>query len=382
LVLSATPFYAESGGQVGDTGALVFPNETVAIVDTKKEDGMIIHFTQALPENVSAPAIAKVDADKRAATTVHHSATHLLHAALRQVLGTHVAQKGSLVNEEHLRFDFSHFAKVSDDEIKQIETIVNRKIRENVPVVIKTMSKDEAVAMGAMALFGEKYGNVVRVVIMDAAYSIELCGGTHVGYTGQLGYFKITSEAAVAAGVRRVEAVSGKAAEDFINEKLELINSISAQLKNAKDPVKAIEKLQEERSQLEKHVESLEARQLVGVRNELLTKDEIINQISFIGQMVTVSTADALKKLCTDLKSHLNDHVIVLCANIDGKAFVAVGVDDKVNAARGLDAGKIIKEHVAPLIKGGGGGQKSLATAGGQDVAGLTAVIEKVRGLL
>ncbi len=382
LVLSATPFYAESGGQVGDTGSLVFPNETVAIVDTKKEDGMIIHFTQTLPENVSAPAVAKVDAEKRAATTVHHSATHLLHAALRQVLGTHVAQKGSLVNEEHLRFDFSHFAKVSDEEIKQIETIVNRKIRENVPVVIKTMSKDDAVAMGAMALFGEKYGTMVRVVIMDAAYSIELCGGTHVGNTGELGYFKITSEAAVAAGVRRVEAVSGKAAEDFINEKLELINNISAQLKNAKDPVKAIEKLQEERSQLEKHVENLEARQLVGVRNELLTKDEIINQISFIGQMVTVSTADALKKLCTDLKSHLNDHVIVLCANIDGKAFVAVGVDDKVNAARGLDAGKIIKEHVAPLIKGGGGGQKSLATAGGQDVAGLAAVIEKVRGLL
>ena len=382
LVLSATPFYAESGGQVGDTGTLVFPNETVAIVDTKKEDGMIIHFTQTLPENVSAPAVAKVDPEKRAATTVHHSATHLLHAALRQVLGTHVAQKGSLVNEEHLRFDFSHFAKVSDEEIKQIETIVNRKIRENVPVVIKTMSKDDAVAMGAMALFGEKYGTMVRVVIMDAAYSIELCGGTHVGYTGELGYFKITSEAAVAAGVRRVEAVSGRAAEDFINEKLELINNISAQLKNAKDPVKAIEKLQEERSQLEKHVENLEARQLVGVRNELLTKDEIINQISFIGQIVTVSTADALKKLCTDLKSHLNDHVIVLCANIDGKAFVAVGVDDKVNAARGLDAGKIIKEHVAPLIKGGGGGQKSLATAGGQDVAGLAAVIEKVRGLL
>jgi alanyl-tRNA synthetase len=382
LVLSATPFYAESGGQVGDTGALVFPNETVAIVDTKKEDGMIIHFTQTLPENVSAPAIAKVDADRRAATTVHHSATHLLHAALRQVLGTHVAQKGSLVNEENLRFDFSHFAKVSDEEIKQIEIIVNRKIRENVPVVIKTMSKDDAVAMGAMALFGEKYGTMVRVVVMDAAYSIELCGGTHVGYTGELGYFKITSEAAVAAGVRRVEAVGGKAAEDFINEKLELINNISAQLKNAKDPVKAIEKLQEERSQLEKHVENLEARQLVGVRNELLTKDEIINQISFIGQMVNVSTADALKKLCTDLKSHLNDHVIVLCANIDGKAFVAVGVDDKVNAACGLDAGKIIKEHVAPLIKGGGGGQKSLATAGGQDVAGLAAVIEKVRGLL
>jgi alanyl-tRNA synthetase len=382
LVLDVTPFYAESGGQVGDTGELVFPNESVQVVDTKKEDGMIIHFTEVLPENINAPVHAKVDVPKRASTEVHHSATHLLHAALRQVLGTHVAQKGSLVNEEHLRFDFSHFAKVTDEEIRQIEAIVNEKIRENVPVVIKSMSKDEAVAMGAMALFGEKYGTTVRVVIMDPEYSIELCGGTHVGSTGQLGFFKVISEAAVAAGVRRMEAVSGKAAQDFIYEQLQLIADIGAQLKNAKDPVKAIAKLQEEKGQLEKHVESLEARQLVGIRNELLTKDEIINQVSFIGQMVNVSSADALKKLCTDLKSHLNDHVIVLCANIDGKAFVAVGVDEKVNAARGLDAGKIIKEHVAPLVKGGGGGQKTLATAGGQDVGGLQAVIEKVRGLV
>ncbi len=382
LVLDHTPFYAESGGQVGDTGELLFPNETVQVMDTRREDGMIIHFTATLPENVTAPLTARIHTQRRAATTIHHSATHLLHAALRQVLGTHVAQKGSLVNEEHLRFDFSHFAKVTDEELQQIETIVNNKIRENVPVVIKEMSKDEAVAMGAMALFGEKYGNVVRVVIMDPAYSIELCGGTHVGATGQLGYFKIKSEAAVAAGVRRVEAISGQAAEAYINGKLQMIADINAQLRNPKDPVKAIEKLQEEKSQLEKHIEALEARQLVGIRNELLTKDEIINQISFIGQKVTVSSADALKKLCMDLKAHLNDHVIVLCANIDGKAFVAVGVDDKVHAARGLDAGKIIKEQVAPLIKGGGGGQKSLATAGGQDVSGLASVIDKVRGLL
>ncbi len=382
LVLDTTPFYAESGGQVGDTGEFIFPNESIQIVDTKKEDGLTIHFAEVLPENISAPVHAKVDRVKRVSTAVHHSATHLLHAALRDVLGTHVAQKGSLVNEEHLRFDFSHFAKVSDEEIARIETIVNEKIRENIPVVIKEMAKDEAVALGAMALFGEKYGNIVRVVIMDPAYSIELCGGTHVGATGQLGFFKITSEAAVAAGVRRMEAVSGKAAEHFINEQLQLIASISAQLKNAKDPLKAIEKLQEERSQLEKHVENMESRMLVGVRNELLTKDEIINQVTFVGQMVSVSSADALKRLCTDLKSHLNDHVIVLCANIDGKPFVAVGVDEKVTAAKGLDAGKIIKEHVAPLIKGGGGGQKSLATAGGQDVSGLQAVIEKVRGLL
>jgi alanyl-tRNA synthetase len=382
LVLDTTPFYAESGGQVGDTGELIFPNEIVKIVDTKKEDGLTIHFAEVLPENVYAPVHAKVNAVKRIHTAVHHSATHLLHAALRQVLGTHVAQKGSLVNEEHLRFDFSHFAKVTDEEISSIEAIVNEKIRENVPVIIKTMLKDEATALGAMALFNEKYGNEVRVVIMDADYSIELCGGTHVGATGQLGYFKITSEGAVAAGVRRMEAVSGKAAEDFINDQLQLIASISAQLKNAKDPLKAIEKLQEERSQLEKHVENLEARQLVGIRNELLTKDEIINEISFIGQIVTVSNADALKKLCLDLKSHLHDHVIVLCANIDGKPFVAVGVDEKVNAARGHDAGKIIKEYVASLIKGGGGGQKTMATAGGQDVGGLQAVIDKVKSLL
>lgn len=382
IVLDTTPFYAESGGQVGDTGTLVFPNEIIHIVDTKKENDLIIHFAEELPANPGMEAIAKVDAVKRATVTVHHSATHLLHAALRTVLGTHVAQKGSLVNEEHLRFDFSHFAKVSDDEIVQIETIVNEKIRENVPVVIKEMAKDEAVKLGAMALFGEKYGDMVRVVIMDPAYSIELCGGTHVGYTGQLGFFKLKHESAVAAGVRRIEAVCGKAAEDYVNEHLHTLHNIGAALKNPKDALKAIEKLQEEKVQLEKHIESLEARQLVAMRNELLQKDEIINQVNFVGQIVNVSSADTLKKLCFDLKHHLNDHVIVLCCNIDGKPFVAVGVADSIVAAKGLDAGKIIKEHVAPLIKGGGGGQKTLATAGGQDVGALQTVIDKVKELL
>ena len=382
LVLDTTPFYAESGGQVGDTGELIFPNESIQIIDTKKENDLIIHFSEVLPENIAAPVLAKVDIEKRISTAVHHSATHLLHAALREVLGTHVAQKGSLVNEEHLRFDFSHFSKMTEEEMTRVEAIVNEKIRENIPVVIKSMLKDEAVAMGAMALFGEKYGNVVRVVVMDPNYSIELCGGTHVGATGELGFFKITSEAAVAAGVRRIEAVSGLAAEHFINGKLSLISAIQAQLKNAKDPLKAIERLQDEKAALEKHVESLEARQLVGIRNELLTKDEIINQVTFVGSIINVSSADALKKVCFDLKNHLNDHVIVLGANIDGKPFVAVGVADSVVAAKGLDAGKIIKEHVAPLIKGGGGGQKTLATAGGQDAAKLQEVIDKVKSLL
>ncbi len=382
LVLDITPFYAESGGQVGDTGELIFPTESIQIIDTKKENDLIIHFSEALPEDPTAPALAKVDSAKRIHTAVHHSATHLLHAALRSVLGTHVAQKGSLVNEEHLRFDFSHFSKVTDEELKQIETQVNEKIRENVEVVIREMSKDEALELGAMALFGEKYGDRVRVVIMDPGYSVELCGGTHVGSTGQLGLFKIKHESAVAAGIRRIEAVSGKAAEEYIEENLQLLQEIKASLKNAKDPLKAIEKLQEEKGQLEKHVEMLEARQLVVIRNEVLTKDEIINQVSFIGDIVEVGSADALKKLCMDVKHHLNDHLVVLCANIGGKPSVAVGVAETVAAAKGLDAGKIIKEHVAPLIKGGGGGQKTLATAGGQDASGLKAVIEKVRSLI
>ncbi len=382
LVLDVTPFYAESGGQVGDTGEFIFPNDSIQIIDTRKEDGLTIHFTEVLPENIFAPLLAKVDATKRAATTIHHSATHLLHAALREVLGTHVAQKGSLVNEEHLRFDFSHFAKVTDEEVARIEAIVNAKIRQNVPVVIKEMGKDDAVALGAMALFGEKYVNIVRVVIMDPAYSIELCGGTHVGYTGELGLFKLKSESAVAAGVRRVEAVSGHAAEQYVNEKLSTLHEVSLHLKHPKDLLKAIKQIQEDKAQLEKHLEHLEARQLVGIRNELLTKDEMINELTFVGQMVNVASLDALKKLMLDLKTHLNDHVLVLCTNIDGKPFVAVGVDEKVVATRGLDAGKIIKEHVAGLIKGGGGGQKTFASAGGQDASQLAEVINVVRGLL
>lgn len=382
LVLDQTPFYAESGGQVGDTGELVFPTESIQIIDTKKENDLIIHFAEVIPADLTGAVLAKVDAVRRTDTTVHHSATHLLHAALRSVLGTHVAQKGSLVNEEHLRFDFSHFAKVTEEEIVQIEAMVNEKIRANVPVVIKEMPKEDAIAMGAMALFGEKYSDKVRVVVMDPAYSIELCGGTHVGYTGQIGYFKIKHETAVAAGVRRIEAISGKAAEEYINKQLHTLHLVQATLKNAKDPVKAIEKLQEEKAQLEKHIESLEARQLVIIRNEMLTKDEIINDVAFIGGLVEVGSPDALKKLCIDLKHHVNDHVIVLGTNIGGKPFVAVGVDEKVAAAKRLDANKIIKEHLAPLIKGGGGGQKTLATAGGQEVSGLHQVIEKVKELL
>lgn len=382
IVLEQTPFYAESGGQVGDSGVLMVNGENIHIIDTKKENDLFVHFAESIPHDLTGEVHAIVDEERRKNITVHHSVTHLMHAALRSVLGNHVAQKGSLVNEDNLRFDFSHFAKVSDAEIKSVETMVNEKIRQNIPVVIKSMNKDEAVALGAMALFGEKYGDVVRVVMMDPDYSIELCGGTHVGSTGELGIFKIVHEAAVAAGVRRIEAVCGNAAELMIHKESAMLLEVKELLKNPKDLKKAIENLLLENNQLNKRIESLEARQLVGIRKELLQKDEIINNVSFIGEIVEVPHADALKKLCFDLKSHIHDHLIVLCSNIGGKSYVAIGISETVTVAKNLDASKIIKEHISKLIGGGGGGQKTLATAGGQDASQLAAVITAVKSLL
>jgi alanyl-tRNA synthetase len=382
LVLSATPFYAESGGQVGDKGTLDFDGEIIEVIDTKKENDLFVHFTEKLPSDISKPVISRVDKTLRVATELHHSATHLLHAALRKVLGTHVAQKGSLVNDEQLRFDFSHFSKMSDEEIAAVESLVNEKIRENIPVVIKEMKKDEAVKLGAMALFGEKYGDTVRVVIIDPAYSIELCGGTHVAGTGQLGFFKINHEAAVAAGVRRVEAVCGKAAEDIINENFSVVNKIRETLKNPKDLEKGLQSLVEENNALKKKLDALETKQLAVIKTELLNKKETINGVDFIGEIVEVSNADGLKKLCFDLKSSLAKHLVVLTANVDGKAHVAVMIDEALIAEKNMDANKIIKEQVTPLIKGGGGGQKTLATAGGQDASNLNQVIQKIKELL
>ncbi|HEV3326944.1 MAG TPA: alanine--tRNA ligase [Puia sp.] len=388
LVLEATPFYAESGGQVGDTGTLLSKAESICILDTKKENDLIIHFTEELPSDLRAPIIAKVDAGKRKATEIHHSATHLLHAALRKILGVHVAQKGSLVNEEQLRFDFSHFAKMTDEEIAGVEQLVNEKIRENIPVIIKEMPKDEAVKLGAMALFGEKYGDIVRVVIIDPAYSIELCGGTHVGATGELGFFKIRHESAVAAGVRRIEAFGGQAAEKYTDEQFAEVRVVRELLKHPRDLPKAVENLTAENAELKKKLERAEARQIAETRQQLLRQVTSIDGVSFIGQVVEATNPDTLKKLCFDLKAGLSalpgapPYLVVLAANIEGKAAVAVMLDDQLAAARNLQAPAIIKEQVAPLIKGGGGGQKTLATAGGQEAGNLLQVIEKVKSLL
>ena len=382
IVLDATPFYAESGGQVGDTGVLEFNGSSVEVIDTKKENNLVIHFTAELPASIEGAVVAKVNANNRKNISAHHSATHLLHAALRQVLGNHVAQKGSLVNAAQLRFDFSHFAKVSDDEMKQIENIVNEKIRENIPVVIKEMSKDEAVALGAMALFGEKYGDTVRVVIMDPNYSIELCGGTHVGGTGELGLFKLKHESAVAAGVRRIEAVCGEGANAQVNDALAELETIKELVKNTKEPVKAVQQMVADLQSLKKRIESYEALALVGIKKELASKVTLIGDTHFIGAVVTVGNPDGLKKLCTELQGDYTNLLVVLAANIEGKASVAVLVDDTLQSSKGMEAQKIIKDQIAPLIKGGGGGQKGLATAGGQDPSNLTQVIESVKNLL
>ncbi|MGV3530686.1 MAG: alanine--tRNA ligase [Flavisolibacter sp.] len=382
LVVNRTPFYAESGGQVGDTGVLIANGQSYRITDTKKENDLIIHFLDKIPADLSGEVELKVDTEKRSSTAIHHSATHLLHAALRKVLGTHVAQKGSLVNADYLRFDFSHFSKMSDEEIRQVEEIVNEKIRENIPVNIRFMPKEEAMKTGAMALFGEKYGDTVRVITMDENYSIELCGGTHVSATGQLGYFKIISESAIAAGVRRIEAISGAVAEKYLEEQLLQLKDVREQLKNPKDVSKALSALNEENSSLKKKLEKFEAAQLKALRDQLSAKAENINGFHFIGEKVDVENADALKKLAFDLKSVVTDAVIVLTANINGKAAVVLQFDEKAVADKGLDASSLIKKEIAPLIKGGGGGQKTLATAGGQDVSALHQVIETVKGLL
>jgi alanyl-tRNA synthetase len=400
-VLSETPFYAESGGQVGDIGSFEFEDgTTIEVTDTKKENNLFIHFTDSLPNTISNSVKANVNSSARKATTLHHSATHLLHAALRNILGKHVAQKGSLVNTEQLRFDFSHFAKMTAEEISKVEAMVNAKIKENIPVVIKEMDKEEAIGLGAMALFGEKYGDKVRVVVMDPAYSIELCGGTHVGHTEEIGAFILKAEASVAAGVRRIEAVVGDAAAKHITEVNEKLHKQIVQLTEAcavlalktTAPFKApewnenssvsvlndtIASLQSSQKELSKKLESKEALLVNELTTQYSSQFETINGTAFLGKEIALSSADNLKKLAVALGLTQNNHCIILVATIEGKASVALSISESLSAT--LPATQLIKEKIAPLIKGGGGGQKTLATAGGQDASQLNKVIEVVK---
>ncbi|MGN8069232.1 alanine--tRNA ligase [Mucilaginibacter sp. 22184] len=383
IVLDKTPFYAESGGQVGDRGELVFPDgEIIMVTDTKKENGLIVHFVDKLPEDIDDALTAIVDPALRSQTNSNHSATHLLHAAMKQVLGSHVNQKGSLVNADYLRFDFSHFAKVTDEELAQIEAIVNQKVRENIPLKEeRSVLYAEAITSGVTALFGEKYGEYVRVITFDDTFSKELCGGTHVKATGQIGFFKIVAESAVAAGVRRIEAITGVAAEVYITNQNQLIDQLKELLKNPKDLAKSVESLLDENAKLKKEIEKSILEKSSGLKNELAQKVEAINGINFIAQKVALPNTEAVKNLAYQLKDIVTDLFLVLAADFDGKPSLTVMIAENLVKEKGLNAGNIVRE-LAKEIKGGGGGQPFFATAGGSDASGLDVALVKAKSFI
>ncbi|GEO06797.1 alanine--tRNA ligase [Adhaeribacter aerolatus] len=383
LVLDKTPFYAESGGQVGDTGFLESELSQVRVLDTKKENDLIIHVTHDLPEDLNSSLTCLVDTGRRSLIQKNHSATHLLHAALKEVLGDHVNQKGSLVNEKLLRFDFSHFTKVTEDQLRDVESIVNEHIRKNIPLnEQRNVPIEEAKAMGAMALFGEKYGDFVRVITFDKDFSVELCGGIHVPSTGEIGYFKIVSESSVAAGVRRIEAVTAVSAEQYVQEQLQQLEAIKELVGQQGSLTKNVERLLEENNLLKKQLEQFELKQLASQKYTLISQAKKIDQISLIAEKADVSSADYLKKLAYDIRNVVPENlVLVLTAEIDGKPQLAVMLSDNLVADKSLNAVALVKE-LAKEIKGGGGGQPFYATAGGKDVSGLAAIPAKAEELI
>ena len=381
LLLTKTPFYPEGGGQIGDRGLLENSQEKIHITDTKKENGIIIHFTDKLPAHINQPFTAQVNAEDRSLTASNHTATHLLHAALRQVLGTHVEQKGSLVNASGLRFDFSHFAKLTQEELTAIEQFVNRGIRQNLAVHISEMPIEEARQLGAMALFGEKYGDTVRVVAIDKSLSIELCGGTHVAATGSIGYFKILSESAVAAGVRRIEAITSMAAEHYINDQLKLVDSIKEALKQPKDVLKAVMQLTDENAGLRKQQEIAMKEKVQVIKKQLIAEVKNTNGINRIISKVESVNPAGLKDLGFELKNEVDNLVCVLGSEIDGKPSISVIISEHLVKERALNANTIIRE-LAIDIDGKGGGQAFYATAGGTNLAGLTAALNKAENMM
>jgi alanyl-tRNA synthetase len=380
IVLNRTPFYAESGGQVGDTGILEADGKKIFITDTQKENNLIIHYTDQLPENIEATFHAQIDIGRRSIITKNHSATHLLHAALKQVLGTHVAQKGSMVNEEQTRFDFSHFAKVTDEEVAQIEQIVNQKVRENILLnEQRNVPIQQAMDSGATALFGEKYGDFVRVITFDRNYSVELCGGTHVKATGEIGYFKILAESAVAAGVRRIEAITANHAEDYLRNQLSTVRAVKELLNNPKDIVKGLELLLEENNKLKKQVEGFYLEKAQVAKNDLLKNVVPLNGINTIIGQVDLP-AEAIKNISFEMRNQIENIFCLIGSNVDGKPSLSLIIADNLIQDKGLNATAIIRD-LAKEIQGGGGGQPFYATAGGKNLDGLQAALNKAKGL-
>ncbi len=377
LVFNLTPFYPEGGGQVGDKGYLEAPDGGVTyIIDTKKENNLIVHYAKHLPRNLESTFTAVVDEKQRLRTAANHSATHLLHQGLRKVLGEHVVQKGSMVHSGYLRFDFSHFSKVTEEELKQVEDFVNARIREGLALEERrNLPFQQALDEGAMALFGEKYGDSVRTIKFGE--SMELCGGTHVANTHDIWHFIITSESAVAAGIRRIEAITGDAAKTYFIERSQAFGELQKALNNAKEPVKAVESLKEENNQLQKQIQQLLKDKAKNIKNELKTEVETINGINFLAKKTDLD-ASGLKDLAFEMGGEMNDLYLVLASENNGKALMAIYISKDLASEKNLDAGKIIRQ-LGKYIQGGGGGQPFFATAGGKNPDGIDTALDKAR---
>lgn len=380
LVLDQTPFYPEGGGQVGDKGVLMTADgEAIKVVDTKKENNLIIHFTKKLPVNPEAEIKAIVNNRERANTAGNHTATHLLHQALRSILGTHVEQKGSMVNGNYLRFDFSHFNKLTPEEIEKVENFVNARIRENLRLEEqRNTSYESALEQGAIALFGEKYGDSVRAIKFGD--SMELCGGTHVSNTSDIWYFKITGEAAVASGIRRIEAITGEAAMQYFQEQASTLTEIKNGLKNSNDPVKAIQNLQEENNELKKQVESLLRDKAKALKTELRSEVENINGVNFLSKKVDLD-ANGIKDLAYQLGEEFDDLYILFGTEQNGKALLSCYISKGLVEKSDLNAGQIVRE-LGKYIQGGGGGQAFFATAGGKKPEGIDEALQHAKDYL
>ena len=378
IVLDNTPFYPEGGGQVGDKGILVSANETIDIIDTKKENNLILHFAKQLPENIEASFVAKVNTDLLTLTSKNHSATHLMHLGLRTILGTHVEQKGSLVNPNHLRFDFSHFAKVTDEEIRKVEDFVNTRIEEQLQLVEhRSIPIQQAMAQGAMALFGEKYGDNVRMI--EFGDSKELCGGIHVKNTGEIWHFKILSEGAVAAGIRRVEAITGDAVKEYFTQQESDLEAIKETLKNPQDTLKAVVALQDDNAKLKKQIEQLLKEKAKGLKGELASKLQDINGVKFLATQVDLNPEGA-KDLAYELGT-LGTNLFLVLATVNPEAsgdkpMLSCYISKELVSEKNLNAGTVVRE-LGKYIQGGGGGQPFFATAGGKNVAGIKEALEK-----
>lgn len=373
LVLDNTPFYPEGGGQVGDKGVLISANETIEIFDTKKENNLILHFTKSLPENLEGMFVAKVNTELRSRSSKNHSATHLLHQALRAVLGTHVEQKGSLVAPNYLRFDFSHFSKVNEEQLKEVEDFVNARIAEQLPLIERrSIPFQQALDEGAMALFGEKYGDEVRAIKFGA--SMELCGGIHVANTADIWSFKIISEGAVAAGIRRIEAITGDAVHQFYTEQESTLKDIKELLKNPQDTLKAVHSLQDDNAKLKKQVEQLLKEKAKQMKGELVNAVQLIDGVQFLAKHVDLD-ANSIKDLLYEIGADAENFFMVLGTVQDGKPMLSCYVSKELSESRGYNAGQVVRE-LGKYIQGGGGGQAFFATAGGKNPEGMQEAID------